>query len=634
MVNIRAFILIFLGASILSFIYYQYVQEEMRGALDKSDYTMLQTDGMRFSFKGAILLQKSQRTYRVAVDEQDEDLLYDALDYFEAANGFLQTNFIENKELLKKIKPYFNEIEHIMNSAELHATQTQIHTINKDIDSSLKLIELKEKDIWAEYQQKYVKFKTNEALIYTLYEIIILIGTVLLSLFMWMLIKQKKLNNTILQREDELLELAYFDVLTKIPNRQSIENIISDNIEKSKRGKSDFYLALIDIDNFKNINDLHGHDIGDLVLRECVKNLKQSVRNLDVIGRFGGDEFIIIFRDIASINDLTIILDRILNSFKNPIEIESEIYYTNVSIGLSKYPSQAKNASELIKNADIAMYRSKELGKARYNFFETAQAEIIQRKYKLEPEIQKGIRENQFELHYQPQIDTFTQEVVGVEALTRWNHPLRGKVSPVEFIDIIENGYLVKDFGRWVIKEAAREHALLKSKDIHINMSVNLSVKYILSHGFFEDITTLVSELDIDLKTFHFEITEYNIMSHYADSSHVINRLSEEGFIFSLDDFGTGYSSITNLYNMQINSLKIDKSFVDEIDVESENCALVDAIVNMAKALQLKIIAEGVETEGQYRYLRDLECDIIQGYYFAKPMPASELYQYVIQSKQ
>ncbi len=609
-------------------IYYKYATSEIPKVIAKSDTTMQQTNTIRFTFKVSILLQKSYIALTLAVLNQDEDKLQDAKDYFEAANGFLDTSFLNNKALVKTIEPKLTKISSYINTQGLSLTKKQLNDLSEILQTLLKDLERQEKDIWISFQHQYIAFQTNNYIIQNLSQAITAFSVLLLLLFLWILKRQQAYNKTIKQHQDELTQLAYYDVLTKIPNRQTIENIIREKIAYSKRKDSNFYLALIDIDNFKNVNDLHGHDIGDAVLIECAKRLKNSLRSVDALGRFGGDEFVIIFNDISTLKDLTTILNRILQSFKTPIQINTLKYYTNVSIGLSNYPLQAKDASELVKYADIAMYRSKELGKARYSFFDSSQSDIIKRQYTLGTQIETALKEREFELYYQPQLDAITQEIIGVEALVRWHHPTKGLLYPIEFIDIIEDGYLVREFGLWVITQAAKQQKIWQEEGINITMSVNVSVKHILSQNFYQEITSLVEELNIDLTMFNFEITEYNIMNHVEQSSEILNKLTQEGFIFSLDDFGTGYSSITHLYNLHIHHIKIDKIFIDMIVDESSKSPLIEAIVNMAKALNIKIIAEGVETQVQYNYLKSLYCDSIQGYYFSKPLSEKDFHAY------
>ncbi len=628
----RVLLVVFtLSILLISGLYYKYALLNIPESIAKSDSTMMQTDAMRFTFKIGVLLQRSQATLTMAIKAQDEEILYDAIDYFEAANGFLYTDFIDNKKLIKRVEPYLNKIENLIESNGLELNEKQLKEIYEFTNIILRETEIQEKDIWINFQQEYVDFQTNEYTLQVLYQSITIFILLVSFLFLWIYIKQKKLQHTILKHEKELQDLAYYDTLTKVPNRRSIEQKIEQNIDYADRKERGFYLALIDIDNFKVINDIYGHDSGDEVLIESAKRIEKSIRSIDTVGRFGGDEFLIIFQDIEVVNDVVIILDRIIETFKKPVNTGTVEHYINVSIGVVHYPMNADNVSELIKYADIAMYNSKAQGKARYSFFESSQGDIIERQHKLELEIKEAFISKQFELYYQPQVNTNTKQVIGAEALVRWNHPNRGLVGPLEFIDIIENGYLVKEFGTWVIKEASAQQKRWKEQNIDVNISVNLSVKHILSQGFFEEITALVSELGIDLSKFHFEITEYNIMEYVAESSEVLNRLAENGFLFFLDDFGTGYSSITQLYNLKIDSLKIDKSFVDRIENSDEEKPFIEAIVNMSKALKLKIIAEGVETEVQYNYLKFLGCDTVQGYYFSKPLSVDGFENYIIQ---
>lgn len=432
-----------------------------------------------------------------------------------------------------------------------------------------------------------------------------------------------------MEHKNELKILAYYDTLTKIPNRKSIENVISENIANSKRNDKEFYIALIDLDNFKVVNDVHGHQNGDILLIECVKRIKSCIRDVDVLGRFGGDEFIIVFDNVSHYSKLITIFNRIGESFKKPINLGKIQHSTNVSIGISSYPNDAQSVSDLIKNADIAMYHSKLQGKAQYSFFENKLAIKMQRQYEIEPQIKEALEFNQFELYYQPQIDVKTNNIVSAEALIRWNHPEKGFVSPFYFIDIIENGYMTKEFGEWVIIEASKEQKNWLQKGIDIAISVNLSVKHIMMSSFYDDMIKLISRLNIDLKRFSFEITEYELLAYKDRSIKVLNDLVEKGFNFHLDDFGTGYSSITYLNEVNIESIKIDKSFIDKIVTETDEAHFVDAIINMAKALEIKIIAEGVESEVQQKYLQKLECDIIQGYYYSKPLSVCDFEKYI-----
>ncbi|MCD6433361.1 MAG: EAL domain-containing protein [Sulfurimonas sp.] len=615
---------VIIGGMLLS--YYRYSNLPVHIA--ESESTVMQTDAIGFTYKVLTLLQKSYITLTQAIAHQNEDKLYDAVDYVEAAEGFLNTKYLKNDALIKKIRPLIEKSYKTVESSGLSITQEQLDEICDDYASIKIEIEQVVKELRLNVQKEYIEFQENEYKLNILYELIILSISLMLFAFIWMLIKQRQLNRLVLSHKEELTHLAYYDSLTKIPNRKSIENIISENIERFKRNGTEFYVAMIDLDNFKNINDIYGHDVGDLVLIESVKRIKSCIRTLDTLGRFGGDEFIIILEDKKNLLELTTILNRINDSFKKPMKINNVVYYTTVSIGVVNYPNDANSVWELIKHADIAMYHSKSQGKAQYNFFESRLGTMMQRQHEMEPQIQKALQEEEFELYYQSQIDIASNRILSAEALVRWRHPERGLIFPGDFIDIIENGYLTKEFGEWVISEASKQQKIWLERGIKLSISVNLSVKHIMEPNFYDDMLALVLKLNIDLKYFHFEITEYELLSHRERSAKVLNDLAKEGFSFHLDDFGTGYSSITYLNQLDIATVKIDKSFIDKIVSKSDKYPFVDAIVDMAKALGIRVIAEGVETEVQYEYLKEIHCETIQGYYYSKPLAVDDFERY------
>ncbi|MBN2782624.1 MAG: EAL domain-containing protein [Campylobacterales bacterium] len=624
---------LFIGLILLvSFVgwYYNYSKQHLHMQIAKSEDTMMKTDSIRFSYKVVVLLQKAYISLEQFTDAQDEDRYYDALDYIAASKGFLNIKYMRNNDIVDDVNPVLDEIYKKVSSYGLNLVKKDLEFIHKDIEFVEDKMHQCEQDIWIEFQESYIGFQTNEYRLDMVYKYIILFTTILLFIFILVFIKQKKLNIKILEHEKELEKLAYYDVLTKIANRKSIEDIMDKYIKRSKRNGTEFYVALIDLDDFKKVNDIHGHNSGDKLLVECVNRLESSVRSIDEMGRFGGDEFIIIFEDITDYYELVGIFERIEESFKQPIKIGNSEHYTSVSIGVANYPKDADNVTDLIKYADIAMYHSKSKGKAQYSFFKSELSSSIQRQFEMEPQIKEALYNGQFELFYQPQIDPILDKVVSAEALIRWNHPQRGFIPPFEFIDIIEKGFMVKEFGEWVIKEASKQQKIWREKGIDVVISVNLSVKHIMSPSFYKDIIVLSKEIeiDIDLENFAFEITEYELISYKNRSVKVLNDLAKEGFKFHLDDFGTGYSSITYLNEVEIESIKIDKSFIDKIGSDKDT-HFVDAIVNMAKALDIKIIAEGVETKEQVEYLKELECDIIQGYFYSKPLCVNDFENYL-----
>jgi len=614
---------------IITTLYYIYEERQTPLNIAKSNYTMMQTDMMRFSFKVSLLMQKSYSSLSIAVKNKDEDALYDAVDYLDASQGFLHITFLEKKLPIDIIDPVMNKMRNSIELLGLSMSKDELKSLYDDTKKVSLLMEKVETEIWIDFQKEFINFQKHEYKLNTLYEIIIGISFFTLLLSIWFIIRQKQLNTSILKHENELVQLAYFDVLTKVPNRKNIYKTIDERIEISNRNSSEFYLALIDLDDFKKVNDLHGHDAGDKVLVECVKRIKEQIRTGDVVGRFGGDEFVLIFSDSVKVNEIAHILERINSSFKNSINFDSVEYFTNVSIGVVNYPHQASSSLELIKYADIAMYNSKAIGKGRYSFFRDSFSEKIEHQYRMEPEIKRALQEGEFELYYQPQIGIEAKNVLSAEALVRWNHPQKGLIYPGDFIDIIEAGFLTQEFGKWVILEAAAQQKAWKKKGLDIALSVNLSVKHIMASNFFKDITSLVKELNIDLEKFYFEITEYELMHYHEHSVKVLNELADVGFEFHLDDFGTGYSSITYLSNIQVQAIKIDKKFIDDITTLTDNTPLVDAIISMAEALNIHVIAEGVESQVQYDYLKAHRCNTIQGYFFSKPLCQKDFESYI-----
>lgn len=615
---------------IFSFLYFNYQEHKIPQMIKQSDDTMMLTDAMRFTFKVSILANKSLISLTNALQKQDDESLYDALDYIDAAEGFLTIAYLKELLPVKEIKPLIQNSRKLMESSGLKMGESELSSVKKNIKNISYIAEKAEAKIWIMFQQKFVAFQTSEYKLHNIYKFIAISIFLLLIVFVWNFFKQRQLYKKIKEHELELEELAYYDTLTKIPNRKTIENIIQNNINHSKRDGSEFYIALIDLDDFKKVNDTHGHDVGDKVLVECVKRIKNSIRDSDTLGRLGGDEFIIVFANTIEISEISFILKRLHSSFDRAITFDSIQYYTSISVGAVNYPHQATTKSALIKYADIAMYRSKEAGKGQSIFFEDDFSKRLERQARLEPEIKYGLENNEFELYYQPQVELHNNSTVSAEALVRWNHPKKGFLPPSEFIEIIENGFLTKEFGEWVITTATKQQKLWLSKGIDINISINLSVKHIMRSTFYDDITKLVKDLQIDLSKFHFEITEYELMKYHSSSVETLNKLVDNGFKFHLDDFGTGYSSITYLSEMRVDSIKIDKKFVDNINDLSQRTVLVDAIVTMAKALGINVIAEGVENKIQCTYLKELNCELIQGYYFSKPLSVKDFEKYLI----
>jgi diguanylate cyclase (GGDEF)-like protein len=574
--------------------------------------------------------QKANNFYINASHMKSELSYQESIDALQAAKRHLdilsqhypnETNII-NLELLKQIE------------------QVNIHTLNKSKEyleayrHSMQILskEIKqfETSLWNRYQTNYRNFLAQSNEVQQFYSYTLLFMFIFLLFVVLLYWQQRRLNGIIKNNEMELEELAYFDILTRIPNRQSIEAELDQQIAKCRRKQKSFYIAQIDLDDFKKINDSLGHAIGDALLIEVANILYQSIRKEDMVGRIGGDEFIIIFNEDMKDEDLHVIFERIFKSFEKAIVIDNQTIYSSLSLGIAKYPDDAKSEVELFKCADIAMYESKRNGRNQFQFYNQKLGQRLKETFKLENEIKNALQNGEFVLYYQPKFDIRTSKIVGLEALTRWQHPTKGLIAPNEFIPLIEKGCCVKDFGEWVIREAAMQQDIWRqnAKSI-VDISVNLAIKHIHTPNFVDDIKALIHDYAIDLNHFSFEITEYSLMDNQSKAIHDLTLLEQVGVRFALDDFGTGYSSLTYLDQLPVDTIKIDKSFIDAISVNNSQNLLVDAIITIAKALKLKMVAEGVEDDYQVEYLRSRGCYVVQGYFYCKPISAKEVEYYL-----
>lgn len=434
-------------------------------------------------------------------------------------------------------------------------------------------------------------------------------------------------NNLAKNLENNLMSLktmAYYDTLTGLCNRQGMAEIIKEHLAEFNDNHVGFAMAMVDLDHFKKINDTSGHEVGDALLQEVTKALKKELNNTDTIGRLGGDEFLILFKH-EKLEDLSHRLERIVQRFQKPFMVKNKELYVEASIGISAYPEDGGDISTLLKNADFAMYQAKQQGGNSFSFFSKELGDKINKELSLEAEIRNGMKQNEFFLVYQPIMDTQSEKIVSVEALARWKHPKKGMIYPCDFISVIEAGCCVKEFGEWVIDTACAQQQEWLKRGIDIDLSVNLSVKHIMSSNFYTGLEKLIKKHQTNLDRLRFEITEYTLMEYKGTTLSVLQTMKEHGYHFTLDDFGTGYSSITYLQNTPIEAVKIDKSFVDQIDTDKNDAQMLNAIINLTKVIGLPSIAEGVEEAYQVAYLKDAGCDMIQGYYYSKPLKSEDL---------
>jgi diguanylate cyclase (GGDEF)-like protein/PAS domain S-box-containing protein len=424
--------------------------------------------------------------------------------------------------------------------------------------------------------------------------------------------------------EKRIHYLANFDTLTALPNRTQLDFLMKEIFNFAKLNSSNFVVMFLDLDRFKYINDSLGHSIGDTVLIETAARLKSNLRDEDTVARLGGDEFIIILPNIQ-INSIVHMAQRLLDGFQKPFYINNHELSISASIGISIYPHDGSDFETLYKNADTAMFRAKQDGRNTFCFFTREMQQYSMRHLELSNALRYALNRNELQLYYQPQISAHNGKLIGTEALLRWFHPTFGNVSPAEFIPIAEENGMILPIGEWVLRTAiAQAKYWVDSGHEPIIMAVNLSAVQFRSANLSSLISNILEEIGFRKEYLELELTESTTMQDPHKAINVMNDLHERGIKMSIDDFGTGYSSLSYLKKFNIYKLKIDQSFVRDINIDPEDKAIVGAIINMAKSLGLKTIAEGVETKSQLEYLCSEGCDEIQGYYYSKPLPLNE----------
>jgi diguanylate cyclase (GGDEF)-like protein/PAS domain S-box-containing protein len=423
----------------------------------------------------------------------------------------------------------------------------------------------------------------------------------------------------------KLSHLAQYDYLTDLPNRLLLNDRLSQAISVAHRNQQQLAVLFIDVDRFKHVNDSLGHPIGDKLLLSIAQRLVASVRSSDTISRQGGDEFVVLLSSVTHAADAAFSAQKILTVAATPHRVEEHDMQITVSVGISIYPEDGANAETLLKNADIAMLSAKDNGRNNYQFFRPAMNEHALERQSIEGSLRHALDRGEFELHYQPKLDLVTGTLTGAEALIRWHQPERGIVFPQDFIPIAEQcGYIVP-IGRWVLREACRQRRFwLKEHLAAIPIAINISAVELRSNNFVGHVHEILQETGLDPQYLEFELTETAFMQDPQSTIAVLRALKDMGIRLTLDDFGTGYSSLSYLKRFPINALKIDKSFVQGVCVDSNDSKLVSAVINLGRSFHLHVIAEGVETRDQFLALQAQNCAEGQGYYFQKPVAANE----------
>ncbi|WP_285423887.1 bifunctional diguanylate cyclase/phosphodiesterase [Pseudomonas sp. efr-133-TYG-103a] len=430
------------------------------------------------------------------------------------------------------------------------------------------------------------------------------------------------LSQSLSEANRELTQLALHDTLTGLPNRILLADRIEQAMRKVDAHGGMFAVMFMDLDGFKPVNDAFGHHVGDQLLREVALRMRENFHRHDTLARIGGDEFVLLV-ELEELDDVATVAARQVSLVARPFSVQDHDLQVTVSIGISLYPGNGQSQQELLMNADAAMYHAKSAGKNGYSFFDASMNTNARNQLQLLQDLRAGLREGQFCLHYQPKFSAGTREPVGAEALVRWNHPQHGLLMPDKFIGLAEKTGLIINIGEWVLNEACRQMRVWYDGGFsHWRIAVNLSALQFCHAGLVDTVARALATHGLPANCLTLEITETTAMNDADASMTVLQKLSDMGVDLSIDDFGTGYSSLMYLKRLPANELKIDRGFVRDLEHDSDDAAIVSAIVALGQALNLRIVAEGVETASQQSFLTRLGCDSLQGYLLGHPLPA------------
>lgn len=419
---------------------------------------------------------------------------------------------------------------------------------------------------------------------------------------------------------------AHHDTLTGLPNRALFNDRLEKALETAKRNKTSIALLFIDLDHFKEINDSLGHDVGDEILKTVSLRLQKVIRNEDTVARLGGDEYTIILENLTHANDASLIANKILNSLSQAFIINTHTLYASCSIGISIYPDDGASPINLLKFADSAMYKAKDEGRNNYQYYNSTMTELAFERVIMETRLREALKNEEFVVFYQPQVNGATNKLIGMEALVRWQHPTMGLVSPAKFISLAESTGLIVELDRFVMKTAMSQLSLWYKTGFNPGiLAMNLSVKQLKTDDFIETLQDVIKKTTSKPSWLELEITESQVMSNPDEAIKILQQISDIGIKLAVDDFGTGYSSLAYLKRLPIDKLKIDQAFIRDLSHNEEDAAITKTIIVLAQSLNLKVIAEGVETKEQRDYLVENGCEDIQGYFYSKPVPAKEI---------
>lgn len=422
--------------------------------------------------------------------------------------------------------------------------------------------------------------------------------------------------------DETIHRMALRDSLTGLANREQFHRQLQAALAAALRLEKKVALLMLDVDNFKDVNDTLGHPVGDQLLREVSRRLLQCCRETDTVARLGGDEFAVIATHLQSADGAAILARRMVDALQEPVILEGREVHISGSIGITLYPTDGLDPADLQKNADLALYRAKDNGKNSFQFYDEEMHDTVQRRKSMERDLRVAIAAGAFELHYQPQIDLKTQTVIGAEALIRWPHPEQGTIPPLDFIPLAEATGLIVPLGEWVLRTACQQMADWRDAGLHLpRLSVNLSGVQLNKSPIVDMVKRVIEETGIAGEDLELELTESTVMENVEAVIPILEHIHELGVTVAIDDFGTGYSSLSYLKRLPVDKLKIDRSFVSDVTTSEDDAAIAQAITSLAKTLRLDVIAEGVETKEQMLFLRRIGCDAAQGYYISRPLP-------------
>ncbi len=437
------------------------------------------------------------------------------------------------------------------------------------------------------------------------------------------------------KEEERINYLANYDVLTGLPNRYLLSDRIEQALSSAQRNQARVAVLFIDLDRFKNINDSLGHDIGDALLKLVARRLKSCLRRTDTIARQGGDEFVAVLTELDSADEVIFVAEKMIESLREDFTLDAYQLSITPSIGISIYPEDGEASIELLRNADLAMYRAKDSGRNNFQFYAPDMNVKAVQRLKLENSLRVAISQQQLMVYYQPKVNVHSGKMTGMEALLRWQHPEMGFVSPAIFIPIAEESGLINEIGDWVLRQSCLQARLWQGQGFDIvPIAVNLSARQLKQSNLVEHILTVLLDAELDARYLVLEITESMLMDMGDSGVGVLEQLRAAGIKLALDDFGTGYSSLSRLKNLPLDSLKIDQSFVRDIVTDPNDASIVSATAVLAHALNLRVTAEGVETQDQLDFIKSLHCEEYQGYLFSRPVPALEVERFLQRSSQ